>query len=101
LISDCAEDLIQEDCEVVVELIGGTKAAKSLVTRALESGRCVVTANKALIANEEKRLLAQAADADVILRYSAAVGGSMPALEAIEQARRIGTIQSISGILNG
>jgi homoserine dehydrogenase len=101
LISDCAEELLEEDCDVVVELIGGTKAASSLVTKALDSRRHVVTANKALMAIEGKRLATLATDADVTLRYSAAVGGCMPALEAIERARSIDTVQSISGVLNG
>jgi len=101
LISDSPEELIAGDCDVVVELIGGTKAANSLVTRALQSGRNVVTANKALMAIEGKRLAALAADVGVSLRCRAAVGGVMPALEAVEQARASGPIQSFSGVLNG
>jgi len=100
-VSDSADELIEKDCDVVVELIGGTKAASLLVSKALRLGRHVVTANKALLASDGKRFAAIAADAGVVMSYSAAVGGGMPALEAIGQARSIGSIQSISGVLNG
>jgi homoserine dehydrogenase len=101
LISDSPEELIAGDCDVVVELIGGTKAANSLVTHGLQSGRHVVTANKALMAIDGKRLATLAADVGVSLRYSAAIGGVMPALEAVEQVQASGPIQSFSGVLNG
>ena len=101
LISDSAAELIDNDCDVVVELIGGTKEASTVVSRALRAGRHVVTANKALIAIEGKRMSTLAADAALTLVYSAAVGGGMPALEAIEQARVVGQIESITGVLNG
>jgi len=84
-----------------VELIGGPKLADSLVTKALVTGRHVITANKPLIATEGERLASLAADCGVALRYSAAVGGGMPALEVIERALGLGPIRSFRGVLNG
>src|SRR5437016_4676541 len=101
LATDDLEDLIGRDCDVVVELIGTTKYASTLATRALTLGRHFVTANKALMAAEGERLSFMARARGVELRYSAAVGGVLPALEAIEQARRFGSIRSVSGVVNG
>ena len=101
LATEDLEDLIGRDCDVVVELIGTTKYASTLATRALTLGRHFVTANKALMAAEGERLSFMARARGVELRYSAAVGGVLPALEAIEQARRFGSIRSVSGVVNG
>lgn len=101
LIKNDPDEIIESECDVVVELIGGTKLAGNLVTRALGAGRHVVTANKALIAQEGDRLASLAADYGVTLSYSAAVGGVMPALEAIERLRHGGPLKSFRGVLNG
>lgn len=101
LITEDLEELIEGSCDVVVELIGGPKLADSLVTKALLTGRHVITANKALIATEGERLASLAADFGVALLYSAAVGGGMPGLEAIERALGLGPIRSFRGVLNG
>jgi homoserine dehydrogenase len=61
----------------------------------------VVTANKALLAGEVESLEARAARRGVSLRFSAAVGGALPALEAVRRAAAQGTVQSIVGVLNG
>jgi homoserine dehydrogenase len=96
-----AEELIANPCDVVVELIGGTERASVLANSTLQLGRHVVTANKALIAAEGEQLQAVANANGVTLRASAAVGGAMPALEAIESARAIGVISAFYGVLNG
>ena len=95
------DELITKPCDVVIELIGGTERASVLVNSALQLGRHVVTANKALIAAEGERLQAAATANGVTLRASAAVGGGMPALEAIECARATGAIAAFYGVLNG
>jgi homoserine dehydrogenase len=95
------EELLERDCDVVVELIGTTEYAASLATTALTSRRHFVTANKALLAVEGDRLCSLASDYNVTVSYSAAVGGALPALEAVARARRFGPIESISGVLNG
>ncbi|HEY2846836.1 MAG TPA: homoserine dehydrogenase [Pyrinomonadaceae bacterium] len=94
-----AMSLIEGDCDVVVELIGGVTTARSYVEHALEFGRNVVTANKALLAEAGYQLKQLAADAGVTIRYSASVGGALPALEAL--ADRDQTPVSITGIING
>ena len=95
------DELLERECDVVVELIGGAEYAARLATRALTSQRHFVSANKALMAVEGDRLCSLASDYDVTVSYSAAVGGALPALEAVERARRFGPIKSISGVLNG
>lgn len=99
--TDDLDELLERDCDVVVELIGTTKYASALATAALRSGRHFVTANKALMAVDGEHLSSLAAACGVSLRYNAAVGGVLPALEAIERARESGAIKAFSGILNG
>lgn len=95
------DELLERECDVVVELIGATEYAARLATTALTSHRHFVTANKALMAVAGDRLCSLACDYDVTVSYSAAVGGALPALEAVARARRFGPIKSISGVLNG
>jgi homoserine dehydrogenase len=101
LLTHHPDELIAKPCDVVIELIGGTERASVLVNSALELGRHVVTANKALIASEGEKLQAVANANGVTLRASAAVGGGMPALEAIQCARATGVIAAFHGVLNG
>jgi homoserine dehydrogenase len=93
--------LIERDCDVVVELIGGTDDARSHITRALAFGRHVVSANKALLAEAENELQRVAWLNDVQLRFSAAVGGAVPALEFAERTGRSESLKAFSGVLNG
>jgi homoserine dehydrogenase len=93
--------LMERGADVVVELLGGREPAHRLIARALDLGRHVVTANKALLASEVESLEARAARRGVSLRFSAAVGGALPALEAVRRAAAQGTVQSIVGVLNG
>lgn len=93
--------LVGIEADVVVELLGGVEPARSLLVRALELGRSVVTANKALLAEEIGPLSRLAARRGVSLRASASVGGALPALEAVRRAAASGRIQAISGVLNG
>ncbi len=101
LITDSLEQLIEDSSDVVIEAIGGTKSAENSVSGALRAGSHVVTANKALMALEGERLTSLATDYGVTLRYSAAVGGALPALETIERARSHGPLRSFRGVLNG
>jgi len=84
-----------DDVNVVVELIGGTDPAGELVNAALAAGKPVVTANKLLLAGNV------GLEGYRDLRYSAAVGGAVPALEAVQAAADDGRIVSLSGVLNG
>lgn len=101
LITSNLENLVDRPCDVVVELIGGMTRAASLTERALRLGRDVVSANKALLAFKAKDLENLATKHKTELRYSAAVGGSLPAFETIKQVRTKGRIKALSGVLNG
>src|SRR5690606_26427824 len=86
---------------IVIELIGGIEPAGELIEAALRRGRHVVTANKALIAERGGDLERLARAHSATLLYSAAVGGSTPALELVSSARAQGAITLIEGVLNG
>jgi homoserine dehydrogenase len=101
LITSDLEALVEQPCDVVIELIGGTKRAASLIEQALRLGRHVVSANKALIAHSHDGLEVLAKEHNVSLHYSAAVGGVLPALETVKRAKANGSLQSFSGVLNG
>jgi homoserine dehydrogenase len=93
--------LIERDCDIVIELVGGIEPARSYVEHALKAGRHVVSANKALIAEAGIELQELAAREGVQLRFSAAVGGALPALEAVALAQASDEPIAISGIING
>jgi len=95
------EALVDAPVDVVVELLGGEEPARTLISKALRRGRHVVTANKALLATDLADLQKLAAINGASLRYSAAVGGVLPAFESISNARSSGPLHSISGVLNG
>lgn len=101
LLTDDVAALIERPCDAVVELMGGTELPSELISRALSLGKHVVTANKAVMARDGECLHELARENDVTLRFSAAVGGVLPALETIRRAKAIGPIRAISGILNG
>lgn len=87
--------------DVVVELIGGREPARALIARALEQGSHVVTANKALLAEEIGPLSALAAARGVFLLHSASVGGALPALETVRRVTADRPVRLITGVLNG
>ena len=90
-----------DDCDVVVELIGGVHSAGAYVRRALRSGRDVVTANKALLAGSGRELFALARDCGVQIGFEASVCGGIPVIRAIERGLAGDSIESITGIVNG
>ncbi len=87
--------------DLVIECIGGTGIARDLVTRALESGKHVVTANKDLLAVDGPRLAALAAARGVSLHYEAAVGGAIPIVRALADSLAGEEIVEVGGVLNG
>jgi homoserine dehydrogenase len=101
LLTSDLEALVDKPCDVVVELIGGTERAASLIEQALRLGRTVVSANKALLAHSHEPLEKLAQETGATLHYSAAVGGVLPALETIKRAKANGPLQKFSGVLNG
>jgi homoserine dehydrogenase len=101
LLTDDPAALLAREADVVVELLGGREPARGLIARALDQGRHVVTANKALLAGEVENLSERARRRGVSLRFSASVGGALPALEAVRRAAAAGRVQAITGVLNG
>jgi homoserine dehydrogenase len=88
--------------DVVVELIGGSDGpARVLVEAALEAGKPVVTANKALLALRGADLARRAEAAGVVLAYEAAVAGGIPAIKALREGLAANRISRVTGILNG
>ena len=89
------------DIDVVVELMGGVDFSGSFTLRALDNGKHVVTANKALLAEAGLPLLEKAAERGVSLLYEAGVAGGIPIVQAMKESLAANRIVSLSGILNG
>ena len=87
--------------DTVVEVMGGLHPAYEYVAAAMERGKHVVTANKALIAAYYRELTALAREKGVALRYTAAVGGGIPWLVNLARCKRLDTVCAVGGIMNG
>jgi homoserine dehydrogenase len=87
--------------DILLELIGGTTVAKDLIETALASGKHVVTANKALIAEFGSELFALADKHGVVIRYEAAVAGGIPIIKALREGLAGNHILWLAGIING
>ena len=102
LLTTDAEALVaRDDVDLVVEVIGGIEPARKLLLTALESGKSVVTANKALLADDGATLHDAAAKAGVDLYYEAAVAGAIPLLRPLRESLAGDRIIRIFGIVNG
>ncbi len=89
------------DVNVVVELMGGTGLARELVLRAIENGKHVVTANKALLAEHGDEVFSAAARRGVQVAYEAAVAGGIPIIKALREGLSANRIDWVAGIING
>ena len=89
------------EVDVLVELIGGIAAAKGLITDAIKAGKHIVTANKALLAEDGHDLFALAEKHNVHLTYEASVCGAIPILDSLKQNLSGNQFKSLVGILNG
>lgn len=89
------------DVDVVVELIGGYTVAKELVLKAIENGKHVVTANKALLAVHGNEIFKAAAAKGVIVAFEAAVAGGIPIIKALREGLSANRIEWVAGIING
>ncbi|HLM71852.1 MAG TPA: homoserine dehydrogenase [Polyangiaceae bacterium] len=97
-----AGDLVERpDIDIVVELIGGDTAARELVLKAIENGKHVVTANKALLARHGTEIFARAHEKGVMVGFEAAVAGGIPIIKAIREGLTGNRIEWIAGIING
>jgi len=89
------------EIDIVVELIGGTKVAKDLILQALENGKHVVTANKALLAWHGNEIFAAAQKRGLMVAFEAAVAGGIPIIKALREGLTANRIEWIAGIING
>ena len=87
--------------DIVVELIGGYTVAKDLVLKAIENGKHVVTANKALLAVHGNEIFAAAQKKGVMVAFEAAVAGGIPIIKAVREGLTANRIEWIAGIING
>ena len=101
-LSDDAFSIVSDpEVDVVVELIGGYGVAKDLVLKAIENGKHVVTANKALLANYGNEIFAAAQKKGVTVAFEAAVAGGIPIIKALREGLTANRIEWIAGIING
>ena len=87
--------------DVVVELIGGYTLSKELMLKAIENGKHVVTANKALLALHGNEIFAAAQAKNVIVAFEAAVAGGIPIIKALREGLGANKIEWVAGIING
>ena len=99
--SDAAGLVERDDLDVVVELIGGIEPARSLVLTGMERGASVVTANKALLAEDGPTLYAAAEKHGVDLYYEASVAGAIPLLRPMRESLAGDNVRRVLGIVNG
>ena len=101
LTTDAFEIVNDPEIHVVVELIGGTGIARELVLTAIENGKHVITANKALIALHGNELFAKAQAKGVTIAFEAAVAGGIPIIKAMREGLSANRIEWLAGIING
>ena len=89
------------EIDIVVELIGGYDIAYDLVMKAIQAGKHVVTANKALIAVYGNEIFQAAREAGVVVAFEAAVAGGIPIIKSIREGLTANKIQWVAGIING
>ena len=101
LTTDASAAIADKDIQIVVETIGGTGIAKKLVLEALNAKKCVVTANKKLLAEYGKEIFDTARENGVDIYFGASVGGGIPIIRVLREGLAGNDIESIHGILNG
>ena len=99
--SDLEKIASDPEIDIIVELIGGLEPARTLILKAIASGKHVVTANKAVIARHGPEIFDAANKAGVYVLIEAAVGGGIPIVEPLKQSLGANRIQRIIGIING
>ncbi|KPK01372.1 MAG: homoserine dehydrogenase, partial [Nitrospira bacterium SG8_35_4] len=101
LINDSGKILNDPDIDIVVELIGGIHPAKEIIISALKQGKHVVTANKALLAEEGKDIFRTASTYGADIGFEASVAGSIPIIKIVRESLVGNSIGNIFGIING
>jgi homoserine dehydrogenase len=101
LVGRAGEIVARPDIDIVVELIGGDTDARELVLKAIEGGKHVVTANKALLAKHGTEIFRRAQEKGVMVAFEASVAGGIPIIKAIREGLTANRIEWIAGIING
>lgn len=102
IFTDDYHDIINDpDIDIVVELIGGTGVAKSVIMEALQAGKHVVTANKAIMATSGEEIMGLAEEMGLEIAFEASVGGGIPIIDPLKHSLIANRIDSIMGIVNG
>jgi homoserine dehydrogenase len=101
VVRDPREIIANPDIDIVIELIGGVDVARKLVMEAIEAGKHVVTANKALIAVHGTEIFEAAHRRGVMVAFEAAVAGGIPIIKALREGLTANSIEWIAGIING
>ncbi len=101
LTKDAYEVVNDPDIDIVIELIGGYSPAKELVLTALENGKHVVTANKALIAMHGDEIFAKAQEKGLVVAFEAAVAGGIPIIKSLREGLAANSVEWLAGIING
>jgi homoserine dehydrogenase len=98
---DSAALVVRDDVDIVVELFGGLQPARDLILKALEAGKDVVTANKALLAEDGDAIFRAAARAGRVVGFEASVGGGVPIIRTLREALAGDRNRAVYGIVNG
>jgi len=101
LSTDAANVIGDESIDIIVELIGGYEPARTFVLQAIENGKHVVTANKALIAKHGNEIFEAAEKKGVSVCYEAAVAGGIPIIKAMRESLAANKVNWLAGIING
>jgi homoserine dehydrogenase len=101
LTTNVEEVISHPDIDIVIELIGGYEPAKSFILKAINNGKHIITANKALMAVHGQEILAAANEKGVQVMFEAAVGGGIPIISAIKENLCANNFSNVLGILNG
>ncbi len=99
--SDLMATAASDNVDIVIEVIGGTTLAKDVITHAIQHGKHVVTANKALLAEHGNEIFALAEAHNVHVAYEAAVAGGIPIIKVMREALAANKIDWLAGIING
>ncbi|MBW4592643.1 MAG: homoserine dehydrogenase [Brasilonema angustatum HA4187-MV1] len=101
LTTDLESIVIDPEVDIVVEVMGGLEPARSLILKAIQNGKHVVTANKAVISRFGDEIFSAANQAGVYVMLEAAVGGGIPVIQPLKQSLSVNRIHTITGIING
>ncbi|MCW2914676.1 MAG: Homoserine dehydrogenase [Actinomycetia bacterium] len=101
LTTDAMSLVTREDVDIVIEVIGGIEPARALILAAMKTGKAVVSANKALLAEDGETIFGAAREYGMDLYYEASVAGAIPLLRPLRESLVGDHVQRVLGIVNG